>query len=499
MTCERKFGLPSWASAGRRERQQRSERRGARRARITPPPAAAGAARRRARRRRAASPAAPSTIAERRVAAVAVVRRPRRAPARPAPPAPPPPPPRPRRPRSARGADALTASPAPGSRSRAAPIHARLLAVVVALHRLPDEVALLLGRRGQEREARRSRRWRAGRASGRPRCCRRRRCSTVRFQPGGSSNENGSTPLGICSATSVVCASLSPGTSTSNSDRVAGRGLRSGVPGRAPAAGRRAAAAATSAAASGERRAHHLRSRNENEPRLLVAVGGLDRPARRVAAGLERAASAPTLSRAILRGSRPPLPFETTAPPGAGDPERAAADRLRERDGDGADRRCSPCRPWPGEVDLTSVWARGRRRDGDASRRPPRGWRPVHGGVLSASAGERPAGGRDPVAGLRASTVIASARLRLRSALRALAGLERDARRCRRRRTSPVALPSTRRRELEPARRRSAIASVDRDRPPAGPVTVDRRAPCASAPAFSRRARQRDLHRRGGA
>ena len=75
--------------------------------------------------------------------------------------------------------------------------------VVVGLERLPDDLALLLGRGGQEREAREA-------VLGQLALPRDRLDAAVggllvlRFQPAGSSKENGSTSLGICSVTSTV-------------------------------------------------------------------------------------------------------------------------------------------------------------------------------------------------------------------------------------------------------------------------------------------------------
>ena len=165
-----------------------------------------------------------------------------------------------------RGADAVTVGHGGGVLGVGRADPARDLAVVVGLQRLPDDLALLLRRRGQEGEAREA----VGGLSSPCQTIASRLPSEpsrfVRFQPGGSSNENGSTSLGICSVTSTVLASRSPGTITSNSTGSPGAATVGRTWTWAAAGAASAAAAATAAAMASE--ASHL-SLNVNEPRWV--------------------------------------------------------------------------------------------------------------------------------------------------------------------------------------------------------------------------------------
>ena len=148
--------------------------------------------------------------------------------------------------------------------------------------------------------------------------------SLVRSQPGGSSKENGRTSLGTCSVTSTVLR-----VALARDDDLEQHGIAR--------RGERRADLDVGGGRGGERRRGQDRG-GEGEERISlelereraalgVAVGGLHRPARLVAAGALGPDFSGTRRRLTLRGSRPPLPDETVRPAGAGDLDRAAADR----------------------------------------------------------------------------------------------------------------------------------------------------------------------------
>ena len=380
------------ARPGRGRAARRAASSGASR-RITPPPAAAGAGRRpaprrraRARRRRARCPSVPppppsSPSRRRGRAGGAASAAPRRAPS-----------PAPSPPAFWRAAAALIVVTGGGVLGVGRPDPGGLLAVVVALHRLPRELALLLGRRGEEREADEA-------VGGEPPAPahdadaavggRLDACASSRAGP---RTRTAARPWGSAARPRSCAPRVSPGTSSSNCTGSPGA-ASVGVTWTCAAAGAAAAASAASARArrASDAAAHHREPEPERAA-LRVPVDGLDRPARLVPAGARaRPSGAPS-------GARPC----------AGRGRRCPARRRRRP---GPVTRSVP--RWIGCVNVTvtvrsevlgvepvggrrrldlGVGERGRRRDGErgrgsAAREAMR--RRVHRWSPRASAGER--------------------------------------------------------------------------------------------------------------